>query len=455
MKHSLERVNELVEKLRTLKPLSKENQQKLDKKFRLEFNFNSNHMEGNTLTYGETELLLIFDDTRGNHSMREYEEMKAHDAGYLLIEEWARDKERPLTEQNIKNLNEIILVRPFWKDAITQDGQDTRRKIKVGNYKEHPNSVRLQNGELFEYASPAETPIMMQGLIDWYRTEENVAHPVTLAATLHYKFVRIHPFDDGNGRIARLLMNYVLLKNDLPPVVIKSKDKASYLRALHAADVGDFETFIEYISEQVEWSLETSIKAALGQSIEDPEDWEKELILLKQEFGQEKDTKVEVKYNHKISQQISKQTIEQLISNWEAKLDTFDSLFKNRNCRIILSTKPLNVEGPSLFNHNSLKTAWNDLLTSIKLYNLTITRLRFFCEYEEMIIPNKKRRFTAGDVKFSFYDNAYEIEFNRVRNKITLSYSQFLSSEEINEIVNTLSRDLMRTIKEAQSKQSK
>jgi Fic family protein len=88
-------------------------------------------------------LLLLFDDTKGNHTLREYEEMKAHDVAWQLVEEWAKDAERPLTEQNIKNLNEVILVRPFWKEAITSDGQATRRQIKVGDYKAHPNSVRL------------------------------------------------------------------------------------------------------------------------------------------------------------------------------------------------------------------------------------------------------------------------------------------------------------------------
>jgi len=282
METSLEAVNKLAEELKGMLPMKSEDQKRLDKKFRLEFNYNSNHIEGNTLTYGETELLLIFDDTKGNHTMREYEEMKAHDVALQMTEEFATDKERPLTEQFIKNLNKTILVRPYWKDAITSDGQNTRREIKVGEYKEYPNSVRLQNGEMFDYANPIDTPIQMQELIEWYRQEEAQTHPVILAAMLHYKFVRIHPFDDGNGRIARLLLNYVLLKNELPPVIIKSDDKVNYLRALNRADVGDIDAFIEYVAEQVEWSLSISIKAAKGESIEEAGDFAKEVKLLKQ-----------------------------------------------------------------------------------------------------------------------------------------------------------------------------
>lgn len=286
MPHPLDKVDKLAAELKPLLPMSAENQQRLNKKFRLEFSYNSNHLEGNTLTYGETELLLIFDDTKGNHTMREYEEMKAHDVAFRLLEKWAKEKDRPLTEQMIKNLNEIILVRPFWKDAITPDGRSTRRQIQVGNYKQHPNSVRLPNGEIFHYASPGETPIQMQELIDWYRNEEKAIHPVTLAAMLHYKFVRIHPFDDGNGRVSRLLMNYALLKVDLPPVIIKSSDKNNYLNALHLADIGDYAPFIGYIAEQVIWSLDISVKAAKGESIEETDDFSKELILLEKKLLQ-------------------------------------------------------------------------------------------------------------------------------------------------------------------------
>lgn len=180
-------------------------------------------------------------------------------------------------------MNEIILVRPFWKDAITPDGQKTRRLIKVGDYKEFPNSVRLSNGELFEYASVTDTPILMGELIQWYRAEEqkNELHPVELAAMLHYKLVRIHPFDDGNGRISRLLMNYVLLKNNLPPVIIKSADKRNYISSLNSADTGDINSFIKYIAQQLVWSLELSIKAAKGESIEEADDFEKEISIWK------------------------------------------------------------------------------------------------------------------------------------------------------------------------------
>jgi Fic family protein len=266
LKQVLAEIDLLKAKLDSLLPMKREDEERLWKKFRLEWNYNSNHIEGNTLTYGQTELLLIFDKTTGDHDMREYEEMKAHDVAIKKVVEYANDKSRDLAEADIRELNKLILVRPFWSDAITTDGQPTRKLIQPGEYKKQPNSVRLQNGEIFHYASPEETPAKMEQLIQWYRqvsTDEKI-HPVEVAARLHYDFVRIHPFDDSNGRTARLLMNYVLLRAGFPPVVIKTDDKRSYLTALNRADSGDLDSFISYIGKMSLWSLNMSLKAVLG-----------------------------------------------------------------------------------------------------------------------------------------------------------------------------------------------
>ena len=117
MQKILQHIESLTAKLVAMQPLSAENNERLQKKLRLEFNYNSNHIEGNTLTYGETELLLIFEKTNGNHEIREYEEMQSHDAAFKLIKEWAGEKGRPLSEADIKNINKLILVKPFWKEA--------------------------------------------------------------------------------------------------------------------------------------------------------------------------------------------------------------------------------------------------------------------------------------------------------------------------------------------------
>jgi Fic family protein len=445
MATSLDRVDILAEQLKKLLPMKPEDQERLDKKFRLEFNYNSNHMEGNTLTYGETELLLIFDDTTGNHTMREYEEMKAHDVAYHLMEEWAKDKERPLTEQNIKNLNEIILVRPFWKDAITPDGQATKRQIKVGDYKDYPNSVRLQNGEIFEYAKPSETPMLMQELIDWHRNEENGLHPVTLAAMLHYKFVRIHPFDDGNGRVSRLLMNYILLRSGLPPVVIKSNDKANYLRALNRADIGDYEAFIEYIAEQAVWTLQMSIKAAKGESIDEPGDLNKKLAQLKRKIGQDAYKKVDVKYSNDIVRIIADNVIEPLTIAWEEKLREFDAFFFSRSVHII--APGTGKKGTSLVDaFNQFRI---DQLPKRLMAPESIVDIKLSIDYQRLRSTGNNTSYNGGEVRFIFHQNAYEVEYTGSNKNISRLYNQSLTDIEIRMIVETVGNWFFANIEKA------
>lgn len=101
--------------------------------------------------------------------------------------------------------------------------------IHAGQYKTRPNSVITRYGDRFEYASPEETPGLMGDLVDWYNAaeKEGKLSPVELAALFHYRYIRIHPFEDGNGRIARLMVNYILTRHDYPMIVVRSRKKVS------------------------------------------------------------------------------------------------------------------------------------------------------------------------------------------------------------------------------------
>jgi Fic family protein len=336
LQNLISEINQLHSELEKLKPFKKEDEERLWKKFRLEWNYNSNHIEGNTLTYSQTELLLIFDKTTGDHDMREYEEMKAHDVALKMIAEYAKDKSREITESDVRELNKIILVRPYWSNAQTADGQPTRKLIQPGEYKKEPNSVRLQNGEMFHYASPEETPILMKELIDWYNevSKEAKLHPVEIAAMIHYKFVRIHPFDDSNGRTSRLLMNYVLLRNDYPPVIIKAADKKNYLTALNKADVGDLNSFIEYIAEELVWSLKISNEAAKGEDIEESGDVFKEIELWKRHVKiNETNTHLPP---HEIIYSLYQNSIRHLLIDFNEKHKIFNDVFRSTTFKILI-----------------------------------------------------------------------------------------------------------------------
>ncbi len=434
----LRRIDDLANELKSLQPIKPEFLKILDKKFRLEFSYNSNHIEGNTLTYNETELLLLFDDTKGNHTFREYQEMKAHDVAYKLICDYAKDNERPLNETFIKELNKVILVQPFWKDATTLDGQKTRRPIKVGEYKEYPNSVRLQNGEIFEYASPSETPALMNELIQWYKSEldKKEIHSLVLASLFHYKFVCIHPFDDGNGRISRLLMNYILLKNDYPPVIIKSANKKDYLSALHSADTGDIDTFHNYIAQQLIWSLEISIKAAKGESISEPDDLDKEIAILKREAEQIQTSKIEKVKTPDTINEVIENDIYNIVIAIQEKISKFKDFYKgySEHYHIQLVGEQRNYN-----NHESFFNNINSYIQNIVLGNISFD-LGYFIKS-----PDEAKK-DGLMIIFTFDQLTYRINIEQVlREK---KYSQRFTKQEINEIVELIGENRIKKVKQ-------
>jgi len=311
-----------------LQPLTSENEARLWKKLRLEWNYHSNHIEGNTLTYGETELLLLHDRTTGNHSHREYLEMKAHDVGIEHVRTLAADHGRVITESDIRDLNKIILKEAFWKPAETADGQPTRKEIIPGQYKTAPNNVRLPNGGMFSFASVEDTPPRMSALAAWMRQEleSPTLHPVAFAAKLHHDFVLIHPFDDGNGRVARLLVNYVLMRSGYLPLIVRTEDKTNYLTALQLADAGELSTLIAYFHDLTEWTLNLGIKAAKGEIIEEPSDVEKEVAIFVRNQQARKDGGPSV--TREMIRELMTASLRPLVEKIDAKLKKLAPLFR-------------------------------------------------------------------------------------------------------------------------------
>jgi Fic family protein len=271
-------IEKLYNEWQAVQPLTEILQRRMNQSFMIDFNYNSNHLEGNTLTYGQTKLLLMFGKVQGSALMRDYEEMKAHNVGLEMTKAEALDRERPLAESFIRELNRTILAGDFYKTSA--DGE-YRYKIHTGVYKTRPNSVITATGELFDYASPEETPALMADLVGWYNGEERRGElsPIELAVLFHYRYIRVHPFEDGNGRIARLLVNYILYRHGYPMIVIPSADRRNYLDVLGQCDaiigknpfdganatVEQIKLFVDYISTFVEKKLTFAIRLANGE----------------------------------------------------------------------------------------------------------------------------------------------------------------------------------------------
>ena len=146
--------------------------------------------------------------------------------------------------------------------------------------------MKQSNGKTFDFADPLEVPKKMQDLMQNLKNSDH--HSLIKAAKFHYEFVRIHPFDDGNGRIARLLTNYILMKDDYLPLIILSSDKKNYLDALNQADTGDIDAFYLYLAKQLEESYQKAMKVSKGEDISDPDDldqaidiWKRDLLSVK------------------------------------------------------------------------------------------------------------------------------------------------------------------------------
>ena len=284
-------IKKALEAWRGLQPLSEKDRDRLSRRFTVDFNYNSNHIEGNTLTYGQTEILLLFGKVIGEANVRDVQEMTASNVGLKMMTEEAAVKEMPLTQNFIRTLHKTLLREDYTVYRDLPGGQQTSYVIHAGQYKTRPNSVITRYGDRltsltfdatrplpsefgrhsllrkFEYASPEETPGLMTDLVDWYNKAEKDGKlsPVELAALFHYRYIRIHPFEDGNGRIARLMVNFILTRHNYPMIVVRSRKKSEYLEALHQADIEvgpvpsdgahadikDIRPFLKYFNELV------------------------------------------------------------------------------------------------------------------------------------------------------------------------------------------------------------
>jgi Fic family protein len=213
----LESTDALKKELDGLRPLDAEQTAGLKTLFDIDLTYNSTAIEGNTFSYLETKILLLDGITVGGKSMREHLEIINHKEAIDYIEELSRKKTTELLRTDILNIHSIVLR-----------GIDSKN---AGKYRTTPVYVLLKDGSKHIFCDPLLIADEMDAFFDWLFNEKT-KHPLIAAAEAHTRFVSIHPFIDGNGRTARLLMNLILLQNGYVPAVIKTKDRSAYLDAI-------------------------------------------------------------------------------------------------------------------------------------------------------------------------------------------------------------------------------
>lgn len=436
---NIARIDELKAELDTLRPLSKQAEAELWDKIRLEWNFNSNHIEGNPLTYGETKVLLWKKRAIGDHKKRAYDEIEAHNEAIDIVRQWAADKDQELNEKDIKNLNEIILVKPYERVGKTPDGKPTTLTVKIGDYKTRPNSVETASGGIFEYAKPEETPRLMAELMEWLNSTSD--HAVKVAAELHYKFIRIHPFDDGNGRVARLLVNYVLLRSGYSPVIIKSEDKENYIAALEMADTGNVSAFYDYVSRQAITAMELELKAAKGESLEDPGDFDKEISVLNKVF----------KYDAKISDKATPETVNDILEYNVAPLFKLldDRVKKLRDLFMDLETSLIyDLSGQQLKTSDTSGDSLQLIINTLRNKELQISGIKVSYELKGLRNTKSGSHIWLG-IDFIFHPYNYQIKAPDMNQGETFVYGKVLPEEKLMELIKPMLKDAINRIKNA------
>ncbi len=227
------KIDALQKKLNSFRPLPKNTVKSLHEQLVLEWTYNSNAIEGNTLTLKETKVVLE-GITIGGKSMREHFEAINHKEAIDYVEAIVANDE-PFTEHMIKSIHQLIL-----KDIDNDNAGVYRQENVLIAGAEHMPPDHILVAE------------QMAKLVEDYNQFKG--HSLERAARLHIDFVKIHPFVDGNGRTARLLMNLDLMKAGLQPVVIKATDRLAYYEALdkaHTLDqIDDFLLLVSNVEEE-------------------------------------------------------------------------------------------------------------------------------------------------------------------------------------------------------------
>lgn len=239
-----DRLDEKLSLLNSYRPLPEAAVRKLREQFGIEMTYNSNAIEGNSLTLKETFLVINEGLTIKGKPLKDHLEAKSHtEALEYLYELVDKDRRSTLSGRLIRELNQIVM-RDIDKEW-------------AGRYR---NSNVIIGGADHTPPEAIEVPQLMQELIDWVRQSRKALHSVELAAVLHHRLVNIHPFFDGNGRTARLVMNVVLMQAGFPLAVVLKNDRKRYYRTLGEADRENYVPFVRFIAQAVQRSLDIYLK---------------------------------------------------------------------------------------------------------------------------------------------------------------------------------------------------
>lgn len=201
--------------------------QKYKEEFEIRYVYNTTTIEGNTLSLQETAMVLDRGLSPSTKELREIHEVE----NFVRLREYVNGYKKDI------NLKFICKLHEFIQRNIDDDGAGCIRRIAVGI-----------KGSEWEPPPAIAVEEELESLISWYDKNKNVLHPVELAGIFHHRFLQIHPFKDGNGRVARELLNFILERNDYPPLIVPVGKNLDYFECLASADNGDETPLLEFFA---------------------------------------------------------------------------------------------------------------------------------------------------------------------------------------------------------------
>ena len=243
-----QRIQDKKKQLDALRPLPAAAVRRLNEQLTIEWIYNSNAIEGSTLSLRETQLILEQGITIGGKSLREHFEVINHQEAIKLVASLA-GKQDPLTAFDVRQIHALVLTK------IDDENAD--------QYRNEP--VRIV-GAAHEPPPAWDIPAQMDDWTSWLQAQAGVMEVVPLAAMAHHRLVAIHPFIDGNGRTARLIMNLILMRHGYPPAIITRVNRQQYYRVLAQADGGHPTPLVNFVGRAVERSLTLYLEACIPQT---------------------------------------------------------------------------------------------------------------------------------------------------------------------------------------------
>ncbi len=423
---------------------------KIQYKFRLDWNYFSNKMEGGTLTRQETRSVMVGNITVGGKPIKDVMEMKGHDIVVSDILKIGKG-ELKISEKRIKDIH----------SAIMHEDSPKRARL-IGKWKEKPNEVINYKGEKITFAKPAEVAEKIHELLNrtnsrvdsFFKSSGTDLHPLIIASDFHLDYVTIHPFYDGNGRTTRILTNLILISCGYPPIIIKEDDKTTYYQYLADIQVygGDRNLFYEFMADKLILSQKLVLDAMEGKGIEEADDVKKEIELLKKQLANKDFTKSPINiYN--AFQNVEKEVWKKI----QETLKSFDEFFSESKTWHYVNhreedygTRVVNTLAALTFTREESNKPKDPKIFGYNIYENDIKTISWQHNKLGLKGATKKSQFEISLVLDLFQDY-YKLSLSLNNNSLfteKYSYSLFADTDSVDSLKNILGKAMIHAIKE-------